>query len=811
MTFNHSRIRLLNGAALWLCGAIAAMSFSGEARAQSVCTNPTPTTFTCNDPTPTPAQTASGTYTAGSTFNVVPQGVSVSNTLTPLTATMTGTINTTTPGQQAVFFNSSVGTGGLLTYTSTGTATSTGLGTVTTQLFGKSVNAVTGTNLATGNFSTGVWSRSTGGSNNVTGGTTTVLGTNSFGLSVETFDGTAVVNTGVITASGTGSNGVLSFTGLSSLAICGSNTVNVTGNITATGYGVVASGCGATTVNVNAGTTVSTPASGTTTIDNSAGTVSTTVINGTVNAFFSSNLAVNQGGTSSLLVNNGTLIGRYDGTTGADTFVNNNNLLISGTSDFRAGADLFVNNGTMTTDGATTFAGLETFGNNNILVLAPDLFSLPATTFFGASGTIRAEGGATTITSLATIVSSANLDLQDGVTDDVLTLTNAYSGSGGASLSIDASGTAADLLVTGSASGTTAVNVTTIGGLAFNQAGILVVDNGTSTADAFVLGANPGNGLFNYTLEQRGADFYLVTDPTPLVFAPLAIGNLAQDMWYQGADTYLSYAALRRGDDADRHSPVYLWAQLYASQDRYGDHETATIDSTEFEFDNRLKTHRRGAQVGIDFDVAGFTLGATGGYQHAKADGDVASFDAEGHNLGLYGLFGGPSGIYGGLLLKKDWNEVRMQNSEFINQRPDATATGIDGEVGYRFGGGSVLWDVQAGLSHVRTKIDDFSAGGLAYDFDRITSTRGRLGARAGFAAMWGAYIDAKLLHEFSGNTDLRLVDALGDHGIDTKGRGTWARIEVGAGGEKGPGPQIAGWAEFGDVKGLGVRAGFRF
>jgi hypothetical protein len=46
--------------------------------------------------------------------------------------------------------------------------------------------------------------------------------------------------------------------------------------------------------------------------------------------------------------------------------------------------------------------------------------------------------------------------------------------------------------------------------------------------------------------------------------------------------------------------------------------------------------------------------------------------------------------------------------------------------------------------------------------------------------------------------------------GVNVPGRGTWGRIEAGVDG-KGPGPIVAAWANFGDVKGIGLRAGFRF
>lgn len=714
-------------------------------------------------------------------------------------------------------------------------------------------SATTGVIVVNGDRAVGVTSLVWNGDNYTNGGHTTVSGVFSRGIYTLAMNGDNVTNTGTVIVTGNWARGVMAVT--SAGESCGTNTVNVNGDVTASFHGIVAFGCGASAVNVSAGATVTNTGLEGIPVINISGGHATIYVDGNVIARASDAISLDPRSQSSTTVigTTGFVFGGFDGTDGTDNFeVRSGGVwTTSGANTFGGGNDELTNAGTLNVAGATSFTGLETFNqlgrinlnansltlsgtalvnmgtidttgsasilgvtafnNAGTLDLAPGTFSVPAVVFTN-SGVILADEGASAITGQTGFTNSGMLDLQDGVTGDVLTINSAFSGSGGSNLAIDAIGNSADrLVINGTASGTTVVNVSSNGAFVFSQAGILVVDTGTTSAGAFVLGANPGNGLVNYSLVQVGQDFFLVSDPSALAFAPLAAGNLAQDMWYQGTDAYLGYAALKRGDNADRKTPVGLWAQLYASRDRYGDKETATINGINFDFDNRLRTNRRGAQVGTDFGVSGLTLGVTGGYQHAESDGDVAGFDAEGYNLGVYGLFGGPTGLYGGLLLKKDWDEVRIQNAAFESRRPDAKSTGIDGEVGYRFGSTAMLFDVQAGLSHVRTKLDDFAASGLVYDYDRISSTRGRLGGRVGFGNMFGAYVDAKLLHEFSGDTDFRLGDSLNNFDLATRGRGTWGRIEVGAGGNKVPGPQLAGWVEFGDVQGVGIRAGFRF
>lgn len=204
----------------------------------------------------------------------------------------------------------------------------------------------------------------------------------------------------------------------------------------------------------------------------------------------------------------------------------------------------------------------------------------------------------------------------------------------------------------------------------------------------------------------------------------------------------------------------------------------------------------------------------TGGYQQADADfrSTPGEIDAEGLNLGAYAQFGRSTGLYGEVLAKMDWSDVRLTNDafEFSDGNPDTRSWGIGGEIGYRWTSGSVNFDVGGGLASVRTKIDDFSSEGVDYDFERTTSLRGKLGARIEFGSNLAPFVDARLFHEFEGDTRLILANGDDQDRVEGDGLGTWARMEAGIGARNGRGVILSGWAEFGDVKGVGVRAGFR-
>ncbi|MCY7338500.1 MAG: autotransporter domain-containing protein, partial [Sphingomonas bacterium] len=500
----------------------------------------------------------------------------------------------------------------------------------------------------------------------------------------------------------------------------------------------------------------------------------------------SSNLfAIDAVGASAEISNAGQLRGYVDLTANGDTVTNTGLWDARLTSDFGAGVDVFTSSGTVRTAvnsavaEAVVFAGLETFAN--------------------AAGLI---------------------DLRDGAANDSFTLSGNYAATGNALLGVDIGGTIAgltgDLLVIGgTTSGTTGVLLNILASAAvIDPDGVRIVDAPGGTG---LFTGSVSTGFINYDVIMIGPDAFVVSSADEGIFDIGLLGTMAQDMWYQSADAHLACSASRKNDfGVDRKSNIALCAQLYLSHDRYGDGDnSSTLFGTTFEYSNRIKTKRRGAQVDLGFRTGGnFTVGLTAGYAHAESDnaGLGSALDVEGYNLGAFAQFGSKVGFYGSALVKWDKFDTRIGNALLIGQvRPDGRSFGVDGEIGWRTTNFGPMFDIYAGVSHVRTKLDDFSAGQINFDPDRMTSTRGRLGARFGWSGSWAPFIDAKLFHEFNGDSDIQVGSGLLVDSFERTGRGTWARLEGGIGGGTGGGPLLSVWGDFGDVKGWGARAGFRF
>jgi hypothetical protein len=600
----------------------------------------------------------------------------------------------------------------------------------------------------------------------VTGG---VAGTH--GIAIQTNGGPITVNSGDVSGP---SSGVSAFY----FGATGSVTVNATGDVTGGSVGVAARGPNVI-LNVLAGNTVAGTDFGAVLTGINAVTVN---LDGTLESSGGPALLASAINTAPFDVNigtTGTLNGFVTLGVGNDVIDNGGLFSAAGTSDFGAGTDVF----------------------NNL-----------------ATGTVQATGGAASFINLETFNNTGLVTLVDAAANDTLTISGNFVGNGG-DLALDVVGTptgntADELIVGGNISGSTTVQPNLVNPV-IDPDGVLIVDGGgTLSAGAFTLG-DTSEGFIDLSLLTTGNDVFLVTTPNVAVFDVGLLGSMAQDLWYQSADVYLSCAQSRRNQfGTERKSPLALCANLYWSRDRFGDRSRdVTIFATDLTVNDRLETHRRGAQVDLGFGTGNFVVGVTGGYERAESNLDTGTnLVAEGRNYGAFAQYGAAAGFYAGVMAKHDNTDTRLTNPWLAEvARPDASSTGVDAEAGWRTNSFGPMLDLNVGVSHVKTKFDDFEAGNIGFSLDDSTSTRGRVGARLGWSGEWAPYVQATLFHEFKGDSEVVLANGTVVDTFEREGRGTWARLEGGLSAGPAGGPLLSVWGDFGNVKGVGVRAGFRF
>lgn len=605
----------------------------------------------------------------------------------------------------------------------------------------------------------------------------TTSGDNSDAIRVAGVNGPITISSGTVATAGVASNGIVAnATACANIDITARDDV-----ISAQGSAIVAQSQCNVAVSTLAGAAVAGRMAG---IDVTSGTGAAIRIGDTLSSTAGPALNVDGAAANVVIAPTGAILGRIDLTANDDTLTNNGLFAPIGNSDFGGGVDLLTNNGTLKVDGDIRLISLEQLFNGGLV------------------------------------------DLSDGAVGDQLNVSGNFVGGPGSRLALDVNaavaGTPADrLVVGGNVTGTTALTVNRIGaGPALaNPTGVVVVDAAPGSTGTFTLQGPLRSGFIDFSLRQAAGDTLLVSTPNELAVEPLSLGGVGHEFWYQSADAWSENAALRRHDlGTDSAKGVSVWAQGYGSSDKRGDRSRSVdVFGTARNVNLRRETDRQGAQVGVDFrpGAANFTVGVTGGYQHAEIDfASGTRSDLAGYNIGAYALYGGGQGLYGELLAKADFFDVELVNGAlFSGRESDGKSYGIEGEAGFRTNLGSFNLDLGGGLAYVTTDLDSFQSSGFTFDFEKAESLRGRLGVRlGGQGSGFQPYLDAKVLHEFKGGNDASFTSGGFTQRFADGNKGTWFRGEVGlAGAANRFGGFVSAFGEVGDVRGYGLRAGFRW
>lgn len=639
-----------------------------------------------------------------------------------------------------------------------------------------STQATTGTVTTAGDNSRGI-DISSPGAIVLDAARVTTSGDNSDAINVAGVNGPITISSGTVATAGVASNGIVAnATACANIDITARDDV-----ISAQGSAIVASSQCNVAVTTMPGADVAGRLAG---IDVTSGTGAAILVGGTLSSAAGPALNVDGAAANVTITPTGAILGRIDLTPSNDLLTNNGLFAPIGTSDFGAGVDRLANNGTLRADGDIRLISLEELFNGGLV------------------------------------------DLGDGAIGDQLNVSGNFVGGPGSRLALDVAsgvtGTPADrLVVGGNVTGNTALTVNRVGtGPALaNPNGVVVVDAAPGSTGTFTLQGPLRSGFVDFSLRQAAGDTLLVATPNELAIEPLLLGRIGQEFWYQSADAWSESAALRRHDlGTENAKSVSVWAQGYGSSDKRGDRSRSVdVFGTSRDSNLRIDTDRQGAQVGVDFrpGTGKLAVGLTGGYQHAESDfASGTRSDAAGYNVGAYALYGGMKGLYGEVLAKADFFDVELSNGTlFDGGEIDGKSYGVEGEVGFRTGLGSFNLDLGGGLAYVRTDLDGFGASGFAFDFDKADSLRGRLGVRIGGRGPgFMPYADVKVLHEFMGDNDASFTSGGFTQGFADRAKGTWFRGEVGlAGSADRFGGFVSAFGEAGDVKGFGLRAGFRW
>lgn len=235
----------------------------------------------------------------------------------------------------------------------------------------------------------------------------------------------------------------------------------------------------------------------------------------------------------------------------------------------------------------------------------------------------------------------------------------------------------------------------------------------------------------------------------------------------------LNSVSKRMGELRDAPEGVGAWARLYGSEMEYGDQSVKSQNTT--------------IQIGSDYKVGQWTLGATVGYTDGDSDYDRGSSDNEAWNFGVYGTWFADNGQYVDLIAKYSRLSQDFKLDTMTGDY-DNNAFVVSAEYGWHLPVMELGFiEPQIELTYGRIMGKDFTTGnGVEIKQDDFDSLIGRLGVRAGIKCPdnWGTvYARASVVHDFDGEfnatahslTGTAVVDIFEDLG------GTWGEFGIGA------------------------------
>ena len=235
----------------------------------------------------------------------------------------------------------------------------------------------------------------------------------------------------------------------------------------------------------------------------------------------------------------------------------------------------------------------------------------------------------------------------------------------------------------------------------------------------------------------------------------------------------LNSVSKRMGGLRDAPEGVGAWARLYGSEMEYGDQNVKAKNTT--------------IQIGSDYKIGQWTVGATVGYTDGDSDYDRGSSDNEAWNFGVYGTWFADNGQYVDLIAK--YSRLSQDfKLDTMTGNYDNNAFVVSAEYGWHLPVMELGFiEPQVELTYGRIMGEDFTTGNsVRIEQDDFDSFIGRLGVRAGIKCPdnWGTiYARASVVHDFDGefNAKARSLTTSATADIFEDLGGTWGEFGIGA------------------------------
>lgn len=306
-------------------------------------------------------------------------------------------------------------------------------------------------------------------------------------------------------------------------------------------------------------------------------------------------------------------------------------------------------------------------------------------------------------------------------------------------------------------------------------AGTTVLGEDSTEGMKVVIGANDMTGRIEAVYDAKGNKISQTEDVNETNRTLTAVANLPVVAWR----AELNDLYKRMGDLRATPYKSGAWVRYNGGKLKWSDGD--------------LENDFHMIQVGIDTMPTenNIRFGTAFSYTKGDADFDGGSADLDTYSLALYGTWMGEKGQYVDVIgrvasIKNDANARSLTGQgKAYDGKMDNTGLSLSAEAGWRFALPYNLFiepQVEATYSYIDS--DSFRYGDRKYELQSTDSFIARAGFMAGIQCpdnKGNVYVRASVVHDFLGETDVKVSNAHMSRSVSNDFGGTWGEFGIGA------------------------------
>lgn len=434
-----------------------------------------------------------------------------------------------------------------------------------------------------------------------------------------------------------------------------------------------------------------------------------------------------------------------------------------------------------------------------------------ATITIGSGSTISGSSGPLSLTGTSIVNNAGALNFVDGATSNTVWNTTTLNGQGGRlAIDVNAAGGTADKLTVTTLSGNTAIQVHNIGGGGLISSPIPVLVATASSGGATVT-ANNGPSLINYSVQQSGNTFSLISsvNTSTASASPAGIDAILTSLntgFFQNASAFIAEPPHPEPNQWNGGP----WVRFSGGQNDVSATTAAQNPNGTAYAPSKVRTNFNGFQTGVDLGVANVEntgwnthLGVTAGQVLLNTNDLFLSGVNSASQVPFIGIYGAVTGhgFFADFQVREDFYGLKITNpgAGLSDENLNGKALAANVSAGYRWDlpeswfiepSGALLYS-QLHTDTLTVKLDPTGESTGSLNFMPFNSLLGRLGFRVGttyvldkFQLALQPFGTASVWHEFEGDTHTNFVTGSSIVPLAVTRIGTFGQLGLGVSGQ---------------------------